>query len=230
MRAIDWKPKAALFDLDGTLVDSEPLFEHSEKALLADWGIDLDEALIHELYGQSAMGFFRILGAHFPDNALFKVPLEERLAAKTRAYLKIAHGRIPVFPRMEAFARNLAVRGVPLALASSSTHEIIDFELAETGMAGLFPVRVSAVDVLQGKPEPDVFIEAARRLGVDPGDCVIFEDSFLGYRAARASGGFVVALPAPSADLARFAGADLLVAGGGNTFEASLLPFPGWEL
>ncbi|MEI6386800.1 MAG: HAD family phosphatase [Spirochaetota bacterium] len=230
MRAIDWKPGAALFDLDGTLVDTEPLFELSEVALLADWGIELDEALIHKLYGQSALGFFRIMEAHFPDNALFKVPLAERLAAKTRAYRQVAQGQIRVFPRMEAFARDLAARGVPLALASSSTHEIIDFELSETGMAGLFPVRVSAADVAQGKPEPDVFIEAARRLGADLGECAIFEDSFLGFRAAQAAGGFVIALPAPSADLSRFASADFLVAGGSAAFNASLLPFPGWRL
>ena len=142
---------------------------------------------------------------------------------KTRAFFDAARGRIATFPATEGLARELASRGIPLAIASSSTHEIIDFELEATGLASLFPVRVSATDVSRGKPEPDVFLEAARHLGVDPRRCVVFEDSLFGLLGAKAAGSFVVSLPAPGVELARFSAADILVPGGPAAAVSELL-------
>jgi HAD superfamily hydrolase (TIGR01509 family) len=211
---LPFKPAAWLFDLDGTLVDTEPLFEHSESSWLAGYGISLDEELMHQLFGQSARGFFEIIGRRFPESPLNELSLEERLEAKTRHYLSVAAGKVRTFPAMETLVRGLASRGLPLAIASSSDHEIIDFELETVALAPLFPHRVSAVDVARGKPEPDVFLEAARRLGVDAKDCVVFEDSLLGTRAAKAAGAFCLAFPAPGARLERFAFADFVLEGG----------------
>jgi len=208
------EPEACLFDLDGTLVDSEPLFELSEEILLGAWGMEIDGELKHELFGRSAAAFLEIVESRFPGNSFNRLPLEERHAMKTKAFFDAARGRIRAFPQTEALARDLASRGLPLAIASSSTHEIIDFELEATGLESLFPVRVSATDVARGKPEPDVFVEAARRLGRDPRRCVVFEDSYFGLVGAKAAGTFVVSLPAPGADLDRFAVADILVKGG----------------
>jgi HAD superfamily hydrolase (TIGR01509 family) len=220
---LSFVPEAVLFDLDGTLVDTEPLFELSEHEYLAKWGIVIDEELRHELFGQSAKGFFSLLERRFPESGLNRLSLDERLEAKNANYFKVATGRIATFPAMEVLARGIAARGLPLAIGSSSNHLIIDFELEAVGLADLFPVRVSAVDVPRGKPEPDIFLEAARRLGVDPKRCVIFEDSFLGLRAGKASGAFTVSLPAPDALLERFASADLLVAGGPAKAKAGRL-------
>lgn len=212
--ALPFVPEACLFDLDGTLVDSEPFFEESERRLLSSWGIEVDEELRHELFGRSAAAFFEIVLRRFPGGPLAGLSSEERHAAKTRFFLETAAGKIRSFPSMERLARELARSGLPLAIASSSVHEIIDFELEATALSPIFPVRASAVDVPRGKPEPDVFLEAARRLGVDPGRCVVFEDSVFGLRAARAAGAFAVSLPAPGSDLSRFAGADLILPGG----------------
>lgn len=221
--ALPFEPEACLFDLDGTLVDSEPLFELSERRLLSSWGIEVDEELRHELFGRSAASFFEIVLRRFPDSPLRELPPEERFALKNRSYLETAAGRVRCFGPTEALARSLADRGLPLAIASSSTHEIIDFELEATGLGPLFPVRVSAVDVPRGKPEPDVFLEAARRLGVDPRRCLVLEDSYFGLLAAKASGAYVLSLPAPGSDLARYADADLLVPGGPAALDPGLL-------
>ena len=220
---LSFVPEAFLFDLDGTLVDSEPLFELSEHEYLAAWGIHIGEELRPELFGRSAKGFFEVIEAHFPESGLNRLPLEERLAAKNENYFRVAAGRIRTFPAMEALARALAARAFPLAIASSSNHLIIDFELEAVGLSSLFREAVSAVDVARGKPEPDVLLEAARRLGADPSRCVVFEDSLLGLRAAKAAGAFVVSLPAPDAPLGRYSGADLLVEGGPARADAELL-------
>jgi len=221
--SLPFEPEACLFDLDGTLVDSEPLFEYSEELLLGSWGMTVDDELRREIFGRSAVSFFEIVERRFPANAINLTPLSERLAAKTKFFLETAHGRIATFPPIEKLARSLAVAGIPLAIASSSNHEIIDFELDETGLSGLFPVRVSAVDVAKGKPEPDVFLEAARRLGAEPHRCVVFEDSVFGLIAARAAGAFAISLPAPGAELARFSSADLLLPGGPALANAARL-------
>ena len=227
-----FEPEACLFDLDGTLVDSEPLFEKSEEVLLGSWGMEIDEELKHELFGRSAAAFLEIVASRFPDNSFNRIPLAERHVMKTQAFFEAARGRIGTFPATEALARELAARGLPLAIASSSTHEIIDFELEATGLTQLFSVRVSATDVARGKPEPDVFIEAARRLGRDPRRCVVFEDSYFGLVGAKAAGAFVVSFPAPGAALGKFAAADILVSGGPAAADPRALAeilFPGWN-
>ena len=222
-RPPSFRPAACLFDLDGTLVDSEPLFELSERRLLGTWGIRIDEELKHELFGRSAAAFLEVVERRFPDNLWNAEPFERRLEAKNKFFFETARGRLKSFPTMERLARALAEFGVPLAIASSSNHEIIDFELETLGLAELFPVRVSAVDVPRGKPEPDVFIEAARRLGADPRRCVVFEDSLFGLRAAKASGAYTISLPAPDADIERFRQADLVVRGGPNSADPETL-------
>ncbi|MDA8410165.1 MAG: HAD family phosphatase [Treponema sp.] len=216
-------PQASLFDLDGTLVDSEPFFELSEELLLAAWGMEIDEELKQEFFGRSAEAFFKIVESRFPDNSFNRLPLGERQALKTRAFFEAARGRITTFPATEALARELAALGMPLAIASSSTHEIIDFELEATGLSAIFPLRVSATDVAHGKPAPDVFIEAARRLGVESRRCVVFEDSLFGLLGAKAAGAFTISLPAPGSDLSSFADADILVPGGPDAINPRFL-------
>ena len=104
--------------------------------------------------------------------------------------------RVPLLPHAVEAARALAGRW-PLAVASSANRPLIDLVLELTGMAGLFRVTVSSEEVPRGKPHPDVYIEAARRLEVDPGASVAIEDSTNGIRSARAAGMRVIAVPRP---------------------------------
>jgi HAD superfamily hydrolase (TIGR01509 family) len=119
---------------------------------------------------------------------------------------------VPLLPHAVETVRTLAYRW-PLAVASSANRPLIDLVLELTGMAGLFRATVSSEEVPRGKPEPDVYVEAARRLDVVPGRCVAVEDSTNGIRSARAAGMPTIAVPRPdfpaSAEALRLADAVL---------------------
>ena len=126
------------------------------------------------------------------------VPMEpaEISAAVVEGLEAYYRHHVPLLPHAVETVRALAERW-PLALASSANRPLIDLVLELTGMAGLFRATVSSEEVPRGKPEPDVYIEAARRLDVVPGRCAAVEDSTNGIRSARAAGMRVIAVPRP---------------------------------
>jgi HAD superfamily hydrolase (TIGR01509 family) len=142
------------------------------------------------------------------------VPMEpaEISAAVVEGLEAYFRGRVPLLPHAVEAVRALAERW-PLAVASSANRPLIDLVLELTGMAGLFRATVSSEEVPRGKPEPDVYIEAARRLDVVPGRCAAVEDSTNGICSARAAGMRVIAVPRPdyppSAQALRLADAEL---------------------
>jgi HAD superfamily hydrolase (TIGR01509 family) len=142
------------------------------------------------------------------------VPMEpEEISAAVVERLKARYRRqVPLLPHAVETVRSLAERW-PLAVASSANRPLIDFVLELTGMAGLFRATVSSEEVPHGKPKPDVYIEAARRLDVAPEGCVAVEDSTNGIHAARAAGMRVIAVPRPDfppdAEALRLAEAEL---------------------
>lgn len=207
-------PEACVFDLDGTLIDSEPNYKKSDAAFFASYGVSYDEEFIRSVMGKGSADFLRIVERLYPESPVNKLPLEERLWLKDESYLGYARGRTRAFPAMKALAEELHRRGVRLAIASGSSPRVIDFALAEAGLSGLFDAVVSSTEVERGKPEPDIFLEAARRLGVEPGSCVVFEDSRNGALAADAAGMACVALPEEGADNPAFARAARVFPGG----------------
>ncbi|MFF8845443.1 HAD family hydrolase [Streptomyces sp. NPDC015127] len=210
---------SVIFDLDGTLVDSEPNYYEAGRRVLASHGVtgfDWDEHT--SFIGIGTRETLEILRARYTIDA----PLDELLAAKNRIYLELARASTDVFPEMRKFVEGLAADGVPMAVASGSSRAAIDAVLAGTGLDAHIRVTVSAEEVGRGKPEPDVFLEAARRLGADPADCVVVEDAPPGAAAAKAAGMRCIAVPyvpATAADPA-FLAADLLFAGGQREFTA----------
>lgn len=189
-----WPLQAAIFDLDGTLVDSEPLYAESDWIFLEKHGIRL-QAGLEEFLGIGTRDFMLALAERFPDNPLCTLPLEERIRLKDEGYIDWARGRIRPFEGVVTVARELAQRGIALAVASGSSPKVIDFELDSSGLRELFAVVVSASEVERGKPDPQVFLEAARRLGVESSRCIVFEDSGPGIIAARRAGMTCVAMP-----------------------------------
>ncbi|MER5871057.1 HAD family phosphatase [Streptomyces sp. NPDC002044] len=210
---------SVIFDLDGTLVDSEPNYYESGRRTLARHGVpDFTWEQHARFIGIGTLETLEILR----DRYAIEAPVEELLAEQNAVYLELARTETAAFPEMRAFVERLHAAGVPMAVASGSSLEAIDAVLAGTGLDALLTTVVSAEEVAHGKPAPDVFLEAARRLGAEPADCVVVEDAAPGALAARAAGMACVAVPyvARTAHDPAFAGADLLFPGGQREFSA----------
>ncbi|MDJ1137233.1 HAD family hydrolase [Streptomyces iconiensis] len=211
--------RAVVFDLDGTLVDSEPLYYEAGRRLLAAHGVPGFSWDDHARFiGIGTRETLRTLH----DEHGIAASVDTLLAEKNRLYLDLAREGTEVFPEMRKLVERLHAAGHPMAVASGSSRAAIDAVLGATVLDPLLPVRVSAEEVPRGKPEPDVFLEAARRLGVSPADCVVLEDAPPGAEAAHRAGMPCIAVPyltATAADPA-FTSAGLLFRTGQNEFDA----------
>jgi HAD superfamily hydrolase (TIGR01509 family) len=201
-------PGAVIFDLDGVLLDSEQLWNEAKEALVREaggrWRDDAPRAMMgmssHEwaTYLRNELGVDR-------DVSTINRDVVRRMKDLYRA-------RLPLLPGAVDAVRALAERW-PLGLASSSNREIIDLALELSGLGGAFAVTVSSEEVARGKPAPDVYLQAARRLDVPPEHGVAIEDSSNGLRAAAAAGMPVIAVPnphyPPSEDALAFAAATI---------------------
>lgn len=183
--------KACVFDLDGVLVDSEPVWEEVRRAFVADhggvWQDDTQSRLMGMSTGEWA-AYLHELGVDLPPAEIARRVIEQ-MAARYR-------DGVPLMPGATEAVRRLAA-SVTLGLASSSPRALIDVVLDASGLTSCFTATVSTEEVARGKPAPDGYLEAARRLGVDPADCVAVEDSSNGLRSADAAGMRVIAVPHP---------------------------------
>ncbi|WP_328975153.1 HAD family phosphatase [Streptomyces canus] len=210
---------SVIFDLDGTLVDSEPNYYEAGRQTLAEHGVPDFTWTDHERYvgisTQETVTRWKSLYG-------LRASVPELLADKNRRYLELARTATRAYPEMRKFVELLAGEDVPMAVASGSSPEAIDAILAGTGLDAYLRTTVSADEVAHGKPAPDVFLEAARRLGADPADCVVLEDAAPGAAAAHAAGMRCIAIPyvAAQADAPEFARAGLLLRGGQEEFTA----------
>jgi HAD superfamily hydrolase (TIGR01509 family) len=210
---------SVVFDLDGTLVDSEPNYYEAGRRTLAEYGVpDFTWADHEEYVGISTQETV----ADWKRRYGLRAPVEELLAAKNRRYLELARTSTRAYPEMRKFVELLAGEGVPLAVASGSSPQAIEAILSCTGLDAYLRTVVSADEVAHGKPAPDVFLEAARRLGASPAGCVVLEDAAPGAAAAHAAGMRCIAVPyvAAQADAPEFATAGLLLRGGQAEFTA----------
>ncbi|GAB3505990.1 HAD family hydrolase [Amycolatopsis cihanbeyliensis] len=183
---------AVIFDLDGVLVDSETVWDATRRAVVAEHGGTWTEQASRALMGMSTPEWARYLvdelGARLTAERAAEVVVD-RMAERYAAGPPVLPGAVEV---VRAVGRDY-----PVAIASSSPPVLIDAFLDATGLADLVGVALSSEEVGAGKPEPDVYLEAANRLGVAPRDCVAVEDSTNGLRSALAAGMTVVAVPNP---------------------------------
>lgn len=183
-----------VFDMDGVLLDSEPLWHEVRGGFVAEHGGAWTEDDQRAVMGDNS----RQWAAYIRQR--FAVPLaEDAIIAEVARRLQAVYaaGAPPVLPGAPEAVAALASRW-PLAVASSSPPEVISAALRAADLDGCFGVRVSSDDVAVGKPAPDVYLEACRRLGVAPAAAVAIEDSANGLRAAAAAGLVVVAVPSPA--------------------------------
>ncbi|MBB3320005.1 MULTISPECIES: HAD family phosphatase [unclassified Rhizobium] len=187
--------RAVLFDMDGTLVDSEPLhFDAMSRAVTA-MGYVLPEEFANVLTGMSGADCHALL----QQTIGFKPSLSEYTGAKYRSYLEAA----PTLHRRrgaDAALALLADNSVPFAIVSNSDRMIVDANLRAVGLQSPGLISVSRSDVRRGKPDPEPFLRAAYLLGIDPADCIVVEDSIPGATAGHAAGMMVIGWPEPHRD------------------------------
>jgi HAD superfamily hydrolase (TIGR01509 family) len=184
-------PVAAIFDMDGVLVDSNPF--HLEKwiELLTEHGIPFDRRdLSTQVFGQRNDAAFRFFfGDDLPEKEIRR--LSEGLEAKFRANFG-PHARPP--RGLEALIAECHNAGVPMAVASSAMAKNIEFVVDALGLGRYFRCLVSGDEVERPKPDPEIYLKTARKMGLDPAACVAFEDSFVGLESARRAGMKCVAI------------------------------------
>lgn len=182
--------EAVIFDLDGVLLDSEQVWDEAREQLAKERGGRWHESAQRDMMGMSSPEWSR----YMHETIGLPEPPEEISREVVERLAKLYREHLPVVPGAREAVERLATRW-PLGLASSSNRELIDLALELLEVAHLFKATVSSEEVPRGKPAPDVYLEAACRLGADPTHGAAIEDSENGIRAAKAAGMRVVAIP-----------------------------------
>ena len=182
--------QAIIFDMDGVVVDSEPLHERAFREVLAEIGYGHSHGIdFPAYYGKSDLIVWRdFIARHRPTQSL-----DELLDRKEKKFAGLLQREEPIFDGLLELLEKLSLR-CSLALASGSRHPTIHAVLAMRGLRRLFRAVVSSEDVGHGKPAPDVFLRAAELLAVAPNDCCVIEDSAAGVEAGLAAGMTVIAI------------------------------------
>ena len=185
--------EAVAFDLDGVLIQSEEVWDEVRGGYVRERGGRWDAEVQRAVMGMSSIEWSHFLHdvAGVPDPPeTINEEIVRRMLAAFRQRLPLVEGAVEAVQRLAAHYR--------LALASSSNRTLIDAVLDLAGLAQYFQATVSSEEVARGKPAPDVYLEAARRLGVEPVRCAAVEDSHAGIRSAKAAGMRVIAIPNPA--------------------------------
>jgi HAD superfamily hydrolase (TIGR01509 family) len=181
---------AVIFDLDGLLLDSESAWDGARRELVAAKGGRWTDSATRDMLGMSSPEWSRYvrdeLGVDMAPEAISDAVVEQLLAGYAQ--------RLPWLPGAQDAVRRMAAEW-PLGLASSSNREVIELFMRTSGLGDCFAAWVSSEEVGRGKPAPDVFLEAALRVGIDAARAAAVEDSHNGILAARAAGMTVIAVP-----------------------------------
>jgi HAD superfamily hydrolase (TIGR01509 family) len=183
---------AVVFDLDGVLIQSEEVWDDVREQFVRERGGRYDAEIQRAMMGMSSPEWSAYLHEHagVPDEpGAINNEVVRLMLGAYREHLPLTRGAVEAVRRLSA--------RFTLGLASSSNRELIDTVLEVAGLASLFAATVSSEEVAHGKPAPDVYLEAARRLGAEPTRCVAIEDSANGLRSAAAAGMAVIAVPNP---------------------------------
>ena len=182
--------KAVVFDMDGVLFDTERLCLASWKVVADRYGMEGIEDVFPLCIGRTNPDTRRIIHEHYPelDIDVFYEQVRDVIHEKLKS-------GVPLLPYAGDILKNLNAAGIPLAIGSSTRIETVTYQLKEVGFYDYFSAVVGGDLVENGKPAPDIYLEACRRLGIAPKDCAAVEDSFNGIRSAHAAGMVPVMVP-----------------------------------
>ncbi len=203
------KIEAVIFDMDGVLIDSENLWQQSEKELFSVLGIELTDDLLEQTRGLRTKEMVAHWCGMFKISSISQQELNEKynsqMLQKMRAQVPLMKGAVEAI----LFFKE---KNIPVALASCSTMEHIEAAMGKYNLAGYFDLMVSAANGMPGKPHPEVYIQTASKLGIEPTACLAIEDSFFGVISAKAARLKVMAMPDPlEYEQERFGAADLKI-------------------
>jgi beta-phosphoglucomutase family hydrolase len=199
--------KAVIFDLDGVIVNSEDAHIEAEKRVFRTYGIAISDNELHRYAGTTAKAMFTEL----IDKYQLKTTFQEMVRIKEENFLRLLEEDAePTKGAIELISR-LRRANVRLAIASSSNNKWIEYVLRKLRITSLFDCYIGAEDVGHSKPDPEIYLKAARALGVRPDDCVVIEDAKLGIEAAKRAGMKTVGYRNPRSGNQDLARADMIV-------------------
>lgn len=185
------KLRAVVFDLDGLLINSEDLYEQAGEIVLRRRGKTYDADLREQMMGRPVVDAIRLMiDCHsLPDS------LEDLMSECKDVLEALMATSLATMPAVEDFLDALDAANIPKAVATSATPDYAEHALTKLGLKDRFQFVLTAGDITRGKPDPEVYLLAARRLGIAPSEMMVLEDSGNGSRAAVAAGAFTVAVP-----------------------------------
>ncbi len=178
------------------MIDSDRIISRSYETVLEEYGIKpkLNHRGIVHTPGISS----RDNWTHLMQEYSFDVDIDELVARKTQLHTQFMKEGVDAMPGLLDALKILQEQGIKMAIASSSTREIIDAAIKHLRLEDYFDVIVSGNEVESGKPAPDIFLKTAEKLGIQPKECVVFEDAASGVQAAKAAGMKCIAIPLPT--------------------------------
>jgi beta-phosphoglucomutase len=178
----------AIFDHDGVLVDSLEIHQQAWLDLGQRTGLGLTPEFVHQTFGMTNPSIFRLL----LGDAISEADMARYSDLKEECYRGRARGRITLMDGVREVLDALTASGARLAIGSSGVRENLELTVHECGLDGRFAAIAALEDITKGKPDPQVFLVAATRSGVEPARCVVFEDAPVGIQAAKAAGMYAV--------------------------------------
>lgn len=180
--------KALILDMDGVIVDSEPLHQKAEIQIMAKYGVKIKRKDLEKYTGTTSKHMFTELIKKYN----LKTTPEKIISEKRKIYLPLLKNKAQAIPGIITLIKKAHKKGLKLAVASSSIHKYINIVLEKFKLKQFFNIIVGAEDIKNSKPNPEIFLLAAKKLHTKPKECIVIEDAKLGVKAAKAAGMCVI--------------------------------------